>query len=276
MPTPGTETLLRLLDQEEDRIDLGRAALLLAHLEYPELDVDAETGRLDVLAAEAESVVSIQPEPGRLAALRFFLSETCGFKGNDEDYYDPKNSFLNEVLDRRTGIPITLSVVYIEVGRRLGLPLFGVGLPGHFVVKHQEGGRMQFIDPFHGGRCLSAADCRRMVDEMYQGRIQFREDFLAAVTKKYILVRMLNNLRNIYFHQRQYRKALIMVDTAIALEPGSTEDLKQRGLLHYQLRNYRQARLDLEVCVSRNPQAPDAEELRQILQELKRRSAMLN
>ena len=277
MEPTAAEALRQLFDQDEEAIDLGRAALLLARTEYPDLDIDVQAGRLDILAAEAASVVGAQLEPsGRLAALRFFLAETCGFQGNEQDYYDPRNSFLNEVLDRRTGIPITLSVVYMEVGRRLDVPLFGVGLPGHFVVKHQRGGRIEFVDPFHGGRILSAANCRELVQDRYQGQVEFREEFLAAMPKRDILARMLHNLRNIYVQRRQFRKTLGLVEMALALEPGSGDDLKQRGLLHYQLGNHRQARLDLEAYLARHPEAADAKEIRETLDGLKRYSAMLN
>lgn len=267
----------RVLDQEEEKIDLGRAALLLARAEYPDLEVQPELARLDRLAAEAAPAVQSRPDPaGRLAALRFFLAEICGFQGNQQDYYDPKNSFLNDVLDRRTGIPITLSLVYMEVGRRLGVPLYGVGLPGHFLVKYQDPDGVFFLDPFHNGRMVTAADCRETVTRMYQGQIEFHDEFLAAVSKKYLVLRMLNNLRSIYLEQQQFRKALAIVEMVLTLTPASGEDLKQRGVLHYRLHNFRQSRLDLESYLFLNPRAPDAQEVRQILHELKRVSAMLN
>ena len=213
---------------------------------------------------------------GRLAALRSFLAESCGFHGNEQDYYDPKNSFLNQVLDRRTGIPITLSLVYIEVGRRLSLPLHGVGLPGHFLVKYQDAEDILFLDPFHEGRAITSDDCRQMVARMYEGQIEFRDDFLEAVSKRHILHRMLNNLRGIYLQRRQLRKALSVVEMILAISPDSADDLRQRGVLHFRLHNYRQARLDLESYPFLNPEAPDAEEVKQTLNELKKLSAMLN
>lgn len=269
--------MARLFEQPEEAIDLGRAALLVACTEYPELDMEAELARLDALAHEAEPHVRAQAgNPGRVAALCFYLADVCGFHGNEHDYYDPKNSFLNQVLERKTGIPITLSVVYMEVGRRLGLPLFGVGLPGHFLVKYQDSRQALFLDPFGGGRRITAADCREMVTGMYEGKIQFQEEFLAAVTKKYILLRMLNNLRGIYLNHRQLRKALLVVEMILSLEPDSGAGLKQRGLIHYRLHNYRQARQDLESYLLLMSKAPDAEEVKQTLTEMKRFSAMLN
>ena len=272
----GTE-LGRLLAQPEGKIDLGRGALLLARTEYPDLDVDAELARLDRLAVEATPAVEAQQDAvWRVSALRSFLAGDCGFRGNEQDYYDPKNSCLNQVLESRTGIPITLSVVYMEVGRRLGLPLFGVGLPGHFLVKHQARGQTLFLDPFHEGRTVTPAECREMVETMYQGKVPFQTSFLAAVDKRYILLRMLNNLRGIYLHRQQLQKALRVVEMILVITPDSAEDFKQRGLIHYRLKNYRQARQDLESCLFLSPRADGAEEVQKTLQELKRFSAMLN
>ena len=271
------EDLAALLERPDDKIDLGRAAFLLARTEYPKLDLDAELARLDHLAAQAEPYMkSGTAAPARLDGLRCFLAEVCGFRGNEEDYYDPRNSFLNLVLDRRTGIPITLCVVYIEIGRRLGIPLYGVGLPGHFLVKYQDAHSRLFLDPFRSGRTVTLADCREIVLRMYQGQVQFREGFLAAVDKRYILLRMLNNLRGIYLQSRQYRKALRVVEMTLAINPASGEDLKLRGVIHYRLHNHKLARQNLEAYLLQNPEASDAEEVKQTLTELKRVSAMLN
>jgi len=266
-----------LLDRPEAEIDLGRGALLLARNEYPDINLEAQISRLDGLAARAAPGVDAQREPlARLDALCRFLAEECGFHGDEQDYHDPRNSFLNQVLDRRTGIPISLSVVYMEVGRRLGLPLYGVGLPGHFLVKYLHIGQRIYLDPFHGGRKVSAAQCREMVERIYNGQMEFREDFLAAVTKRKILLRMLNNLRGIYLGQQQFRKALQVLETILAISPASAPDLKQRGMLHWRLHHYRQARRDLEKCLSLDPRAADAAEVEKSLTELKRASALLN
>jgi regulator of sirC expression with transglutaminase-like and TPR domain len=269
--------LARLFERPEESIDLGRAALVPARIEYPDLDLDAEIARLDALAAQARPAVASQQGPAaRVFALCSFLGQTCGFCGNEDDYYDPRNSFLNQVLERRTGIPITLSVVYMEVGRRLGLPLEGVGLPGHFLVKYQGSSNAIFLDPFHGGRALSGSDCRQLIEQLSGGQIEFREEFLAAVDKRYILLRILNNLRSIYMERRQMAKALEAVDMALALAPDSPDDVKLHGALSYQLRRYGQARQDLERYLALSPEASDAEEVRRSLDELRRLSAMLN
>jgi regulator of sirC expression with transglutaminase-like and TPR domain len=269
--------LARLFKLPDERVDLGRAAFLLARAEYAELDLEAELTRLDDLARQAAPFVAEHLTPAlRVDGLRAFLGEVCGFQGNEQDYYDPTNSFLNRVLDRRAGIPISLSVLYMEVGRRLGITLFGVGLPGHFVVKYQAGRERILLDPYHGGRTLTSDQCREIVQSMYQGQVPFREDMLAAVDKRYILVRMLSNLRAIYLEQRQLRKALAVVEMLLALNPASADDLKLRGLLSYQLGRREQSRQDLESYLFLHPRASDAEQIQQVLQELKRVSAMMN
>jgi len=213
--------LARLFQQPEEAIDLGRAALLVARSEYRTLDVDAEAARLEELATQAAPGVPGRLDPlQRLEALRFFLAEVCGFQGNQQDYYDPRNSFLNDVLDRRLGIPITLAVVYLEVGRRVGLPLYGVGLPGHFLVKYQEGGSAIYLDPFYGGRRLGTGDCRGIVERLSEGRMEFREGFLAAVDKRYIVLRMVQNLLGIYRMRQEREKQLRLAEMALALGPG--------------------------------------------------------
>lgn len=272
-----TDELARLLEQPEESIDLGRAALVLARTEYPDLDLQAEVARLDALAVQCAPYVESQPEGlNRLGGFRSFLADVCGFRGNEEDYYDPKNSFLNSVVERRTGIPITLSVVYIEVGRRLGIPLHGVGLPGHFLVKYPGEHQPLYLDPFNGGRTTTAAECREMVGRMYQGQVEFREEFLSAVDKRYILLRMLNNLRGIYLNTHQHRKALRVLDMILSINPASADDLKLRGVIHYRLQQHQQARRDLEAYLFLCPEAADAKDVKDTLAELRRLSAMLN
>ena len=271
------QELARLFKLPDDRVDLGRAALLLARAEYPELDLPAEVARLDELARQAASFVPHElPAALRLEGLRAFLAEQCGFHGNEHDYYDPTNSFLNRVLDRRLGIPISLSVLYMEIGRRLGVTLFGVGLPGHFLVKYQDREQRVFLDPFNSGRTLTPAACRELVERMHEGQVEFKDDMLAAVEKRYIVVRMLANLRAIYLEQRQLRKAMAVVEMLLALNPTSADDLKLRGLLHYQLGQNQQSRQDLESYLFLNPQASDANQIKQVLQEVKRVSALMN
>lgn len=173
---------------ESDDVPLDEGALLIAAHAYPSLDVDAELARLDALAAAC---------PSNLDGLRRYLFSEVGFRGNEDDYGDPRNSYLNDVLDRRLGIPITLSVVAIEVGRRVGVPLAGVGLPGHFLVRHEAVPPL-LLDPFNGGHALTPEDCEALVGRLYADRVAFTPALLAPVDNRAILARMLNNLRQTF------------------------------------------------------------------------------
>lgn len=181
-----TGRFLALVEGEDVRLDEG--AMLIAAHAYPALDVEEQLARIDSLALEC---------PDDLTGLRRYLFEDCGFRGNDEDYSDPRNSYLNDVLDRRVGIPISLSVLTIEVGRRVGIPLAGVGLPGHFLVRHDAVPPL-LLDPFNGGHSLSIEDCEGLVRHLYGDRVEFTPALLSPVDNRAILARMLNNLRQVF------------------------------------------------------------------------------
>jgi regulator of sirC expression with transglutaminase-like and TPR domain len=212
-----------------------------------------------------------------VAALNTVLFDEEGFRGNLEDYFDPRNSFLNDVLERKLGIPITLSLVYLEVGRRAGFPLFGVGMPGHFLLKYYdaEGGAV-LLDAFEGGKLLAPEDCQRRLDEIYAGGMPLQPEFLVAVTRRQLLVRMLGNLRSIYLSTRNLRKALEMVDLVLAIYPRSAEDVKQRAVLRYNLNQMRAAAADFEDYLKMAPEASDAADIRQIALSIRRMLATLN
>jgi len=184
---------------------------------------------------------------------------------------------LNDVLDRKLGIPITLAIVYMEVAQRVGFPLFGVGMPGHFLLKYYDvAGNETFIDPFHHGDILSRADCQSRLDEIYSGEMPLQPEFLLTVTRRQLLTRVLANLRNIYMERRDFRRALVVVDLVLAIHPRSAEDMKQRAMLRYSLNQLRGAAQDLETYARMAPDASDADEMRQTALSLRRRLAMLN
>ena len=218
----------------ESRLDLGRAALLIASEEYPGLDILRYVAKLEVLAANVRPRVAAAEEPlSKLAHLNTYLFEEHGFRGNSVEYYDPRNSFLNEVLDRELGIPITLSVVYMEVGRRVGLPLQGVGMPGHFIVKHAGRSGDIYIDPFNAGRILSQQACAELIQQVYGEPVPLQQTFLAPVTEKQILARMLANLKAIYIQTQHYLKALSVVERLLLINPTAEQEAKDRaGLRH--------------------------------------------
>jgi len=275
-----TQAFASLVGQEiqDERIDLVRAALTIAQTEYPELDTNAYCLRIEDLARRVKRLVPDLGGPSEsIAALNRVLFEEEGFRGNAEDYYDPRNSFLNDVLDRKLGIPITLAVVYMEVALRVGFPLAGVGMPGHFLLKcYDVEGPGIIIDPFNRGSILTANDCQRCLDEIYRGQLRLQPEFLMAVSRRQVLVRMLNNLKSIYLSARNFRKALPILDLILAIYPRSPEDVKQRAMLRWSLGQTRGALADLEDYLKMSPDASDADEIRQTAASLRRMMATMN
>ena len=248
-----------MVSRREEEIELAKAALLFAKEEYPDLDIDVYLRKLDLMAEEIKSRVGHNTSPYFLITeINNYLFKEEGFRGNENDYYDPKNSFLNDMLDRKTGIPITLSVLYMEIANRLGLPLLGVGFPGHFVVKYSGLGEEILIDPFNKGRILSFKDCKEIIDRIYGSRMQFQSEFLQPVTKKQILSRMLHNLKGIYLNSKNYIKALSVVDMILLVDTLAMDELRDRGLLYYNLECFSQALFDLETYLKYSPQAQSA------------------
>lgn len=263
--------------QDED-IDLIRAALTISRTEYPDINIESYVACVDELAHMAESrITEIGDASQTITALNHVLFREAGLRGNRENYYDPRNSFVNDVLDRGLGIPITLALIYMEVGRRLGFPLFGVGMPGHFLLKHYDiDGRETILDCFSGGDILSPQDCQRRLDEIYSGQMTLRPEFLYAVSRRQMLTRILNNLKSIYLSARNFRKALPLVDLVLVIYPRSPEDVKQRALLRYNLGQTRAAAEDLEEYLKMSPDASDADEIRQTALSLRRMLALMN
>jgi regulator of sirC expression with transglutaminase-like and TPR domain len=265
------------LARPEHELELDRAALLLAAEEYPHLEVKPYLTQLDHFAAQAREFDEPTASPvTRLLRLNDVLFTELGFQGNTENYFDARNSFLNDVIERRTGIPITLSVIYLEIARRIGLPLYGVGLPGHFLVKYQAENDEILLDPFHGGRLLSENDCFRMILQMYQGNMVFHRSYLEAVTKKQILTRMLQNLKGIYARAGDHFKTLGAIERALLITPEAPSEIRDRGLVYAALERFNAAINDLETYLRCEPQANDADKIKKRLAELKQRRAWLN
>ena len=264
-------------DLEDETIDLVRASLVIAQTEYPRLDLEKYAGRIEALAGRVAGLAPDDDPQHAIAALNRVLFEELHLSGNREDYYDPRNSFLNDVLDRGLGIPITLSIVYMEVARRVGVHLAGVGLPGHFLLKHySENGKEALIDCFNRGDILSRQDCQRRLDEIYSGEMKMRPEFLHPITRRQILIRMLNNLKTVYLSTRNFRKALPIADLILVLYPQSPEDVKQRALLRYSLGMQRLAAEDLDEFLRMLPNASDAEEIKQMSMSIRRALALMN
>jgi regulator of sirC expression with transglutaminase-like and TPR domain len=184
------------------------------------------------MAAAVRPQVGTTEDPHeQIDYLNAYLFEERGFRGNAQAYYDPRNSFLNDVLDRRLGIPITISVVYMEVGRRVSMPLHGVGMPGHFIVKYVSAEGDIYIDPFNRGQVMSRQGCEELIQQLYGEPVPFQETFLAAVPKKQIIARMLMNLKAIYLHTNHYRKALAVVERLLLIQPDAEQEVKDRAAL---------------------------------------------
>ncbi len=268
-----------LITEDDDRIPLAEAALTIARIEYPDLESDGYIATLDQFADRVRQRLPETASDAReiIGAINHVLFDEEGFRGNREDYYDPRNSFLNDVLDRRLGIPITLALVYIEVGRRIGFPLFGVGMPGHFLLKHyDQEGHESVIDAFNGGRIMSSEDCQQRLNDIYDGQVTLQANFLVPVTRRQMLTRMLNNLKGIYIATRNLKRALEVVDLVLAIYPRSPEDVRQRAGLRYSAGQLRGAAEDLETYLKMAPEASDADEIRQTALAIRRQLALMN
>jgi regulator of sirC expression with transglutaminase-like and TPR domain len=269
--------LRQAVDRPDEAIDLGRAALAMAASDYPDLDIARYLLRIDELAVAASARLAGDWNVDQaIAALNGVLFREHGFHGNHEDYFDPKNSFLNEVLDRKTGIPISLSVLYMEVGQRIGLSLQGIGFPGHFLVKYFRDNEEVVIDPFNQGEIRSRESLESMVYRLYEGKIRFEPSFLEPVTKTQILKRMLNNLRIIYSRGNDFLKLLSVTERLVVLDPASAEDIRDRGAVYLKLECFKQALEDFQTYLRLAPLADDASAVREQVASLTQRVAQIH
>jgi regulator of sirC expression with transglutaminase-like and TPR domain len=280
-PVPGSPaTFEELAALPDDRLDVATGAALIARDVFPHLDVAELLGRFDAMAAPlvARDVTGASPED-QARRISEHVYETLGFRGNEADYYDPKNSFLPDVLDRRLGIPITLALVYCEVARRAGVRARGVGFPGHFLVRvdhsHADDAP-QVIDPFFGGRLLGAPELQALLHRAAPTQKLVLAEHLAVATPRATLVRMLINLKWVYMTRGDLARALLALDRIVLLSPDSTAALRERGSLAVRLGSIEVARADLARLLELAPEAPDAESIRRQLAQLRAKSPVLN
>lgn len=270
-PAPSARRLFRdQVRRPDPEIDLGRAALLVAKEEYPQLPVDRYLARLDRLAEEVKDRLDDERAP--LVVLRQLLEtlyERHGFRGNREAYYDPRNSFLNEVLDRGLGIPLTLGLVVLEVGRRLDLPLEGVSFPGHFLVRFEGEAVDVLVDPFDEGRLRFEDEAQELLDRVYGGMVRVRPSFLRAASRRDVLVRLLTNLKRIYTNVEDDVRALAVVERLLLLKPGAAREVRERGELLARLGRVSEAIEQLETYLDYAPGAADAERIRNLIRRLR-------
>jgi len=269
--------LLDALRDERSPVPLDIAALELASVEFPGLDFDASLFRLDNLADQLRSQVTAgAPALDFIKAANELLFDVLQFRGNEEEYYDPRNSCLNSVLTRRLGIPISLSVLYIEIARRFGRSMYGVGLPGHFIVAYEDADVRYWIDPFRGGRILSFTDCCALAKQAAGVDIRSNPAVFAPVTKRQILVRMLSNLKAIYLRGEAFDKARQVLDLLIDAMPDYPEEYRHRGLVHLQQQNHRAAQADFETYLRLEPNAPERDQVQKQLLLIERWKAEMN
>jgi regulator of sirC expression with transglutaminase-like and TPR domain len=274
------ERFRALVDRPEEAINLAEAALAIAQQEYPGLEPRRYLEMLGAMALEiARGLKPVTVVSERIAALNAHLFGAGGFRGNSAEYYDPRNSFLNQVLERRTGIPITLSVVYLEVGWRLGIPLQGVPFPGHFLVKCEVPDGLAVLDPFDGGNAVELEELRRRLTLVWGRAVTTDEVYAqlaATASRRDILARMLRNLKAIYVNRADDTAALAVVERILALRPDEAAELRDRGMIYENLECYRAAQADLERYLLLAPQAPDADMVRRRLRDVAERVARLN
>ncbi len=254
----------------EAELPLAEAALLIAAEEYPQLPSGPYLRRLEQLAERVRDRLSDETAPlVLLQELSRVLFQEEGFRGNAEDYYDPRNSFLNDVLDRRLGIPITLSVVYLEVGWRLGLPLEGVNFPGHFLVRYEGEALRILVDPFQGGELRFEGDAQALLDRVYGGSVPLQAEYLRPAGRKDILGRILANLKGIYLNAHDDVRALAAVERLQLLRPTEPEEIRDRGMILARLGRAAEARTELQHYLERTPRAADARRIRMLLEQLR-------
>jgi regulator of sirC expression with transglutaminase-like and TPR domain len=251
--------------QHKDFSKFEKSVLQIAKNQYPDLNERKYLNRLDRFAQDIQTRLAPHASKHQtVLALNNYLFSEQGFTGNTEDYYDPRNSFLNDVLDRKLGIPILLAIIYMEVGRRLGLAVSGISFPGHFLVKVSIDNEDLIIDPYNHGKELDQDELNARLKTLFgkdAPTIEEEPVLLRSATDTEILVRVLRNLKNIYIKQGDVEKALVVFDQILALEPDSTMELRERGKIYEELEYSTQAIKDYERYLELEPDADDADEI---------------
>ena len=261
----------REVQKPDEQIHLERAALYLAQEEYPALDVEAYLKTLDEMAAVVKERSPQSAYPLKIIqTINDYLYDELGFVGNTVDYYDPRNSFLNEVIDRRTGIPIALSLVYLAIAQRVGLPMVGINMPGHFLIRPVIEDAEICVDPFHQGEILFPQDCRERLTQVYGHPVALKPAFLEAVSNRQFLARMLTNLKVIYGNRGKLNQTLAAIDRLLLLFPNMPLELRDRGIVYYHLARHAEAQRDLERYLNLSPTATDAQAIQELLQTIKK------
>jgi regulator of sirC expression with transglutaminase-like and TPR domain len=236
-------------------------------LEYPDLNIEEYIQKIAIIGKSLrESLNEIQNPTYLISILNEHLFENLGFSGNDEDYYNPKNNFLNEVIDKKTGLPITISILYAEIAKFINLDLKIIGFPSHILVKYNE---EMILDPFNDGRLLDIDDLQEILDENFGGELEFEPEFLDEIGHEQILARLARNLKNSYVQSFVYDKALRCVNMVLAIEPNSPEDIRDKGILEERLLNSDIALEYLNRYLEINPNAEDVDFILELIRSIK-------
>jgi regulator of sirC expression with transglutaminase-like and TPR domain len=267
----------RMVKRPESSIELARAALLVAAESDPGVDIDGTLHTLDSWTEELRARL----EPGwnnlqKLARLRAFVFDDLKFRGDHRDYYDPRNSLLHEVMERRLGIPLTLSIVFMELGWRIGIPFEGVGFPGHFLVRLTGEPGELLLDPFRRGMMITREECRKMLAGLSGGRMEFRDSLLDGMSKRDMLARLLLNLKGAYLRANQDEPALAAVDRLLLIHPEDADEVRDRGLLLLRLMRYPEALAALRAYLAARPDATDRERIEMHVADIRDRITRLN
>ena len=272
MDIPGSSTRARLgqlVKKSERDFELGRAALYIAQEEYPQLPVERYMLRLDALAEAVKDRLDDETAPPVvLGEVIHTLFEREGLRGNRESYYDPRNSFINDVLDRQLGIPLTLGIILLEVGWRLDLPLEGVSFPGHFLVRYRGAAEHLLIDPFDRGRIWFESQAQEVLDQEYGGMVRMQPAFLRAASKLDMIRRLLVNLKGLYLNVQDHKRALSVVERLMLVQPASAGERRDRGMLLLKLGRETEAKEQLGRYLAFAPDAADARRIRSLVRRL--------
>lgn len=265
-PTLARRRFVELAQLPDERIDLTEASLVIALEEYPGINVRGYLEQLDAWSREIRKRTEGSRDVERIVEeINRFLFEEEGFHGEADDYYDPRNAYLNEVLDRHAGLPIALSILYIELSRRIGLSMTGVALPGRFLVKITGAWGEILVDPFEDGRVLSTAECQRLMDAVFGGGVQLREHHLRSASNREIVVKLLAHLKGVHLANHRIDGAVAAIDRLLILDDRDAYELRDRGMLAMQMHRYDEA---IEFLSRYLELAPHADDRRQIRDEI--------
>ena len=236
-------------------------------LEYPDLDIEKYIQKINHMGITLrESTNDVKNPTYLISILNEFLFDKLGFVGDMDDYYNPKNNFLNEVIDKKSGLPITLSILYSELGKFIGLNLKIIGFPSHVLVKYKE---EMTLDPFHDGMLLDIDDLQEILDRNFDGQLEFEPEFIDEIKSEKILVRLARNLKNSYLQSYAHEKALKCVNMTLAIEPESVEDIRDKGILEERLLNHETALRYLNQYLEINPNAEDVDFILEFIRDIK-------